>query len=185
MNDRHGCREVDHPENDNYDSSEEERIADIIVLLCDLGRTCDRMDGSLEDILEMLAERNLVRRLLGLSLRSRLCLRLRLCYRCRLSYCSGLSYRLCVRLCYRLSNGLCVRLSCRCGLSCCYRSCCNGSCCNGLSYRLCDRLCCRCGLSCRAERHSATAAKSYTIRVFFSAIRTKHSGTLSSGMKTR
>ena len=113
------------------------------------------MDGSLEDILEMLAERNLVRRLLGLSLRSRLCLRLRLCCRCRLSCCSGLSYRLCVRLCYRLSNGLCVRLSCR------------------------------CGLSCRAERHSATAAKSYTIRVFFSAIRTKHSGTLSSGMKTR
>ncbi len=89
------------------------------------------MYSCLDEILEVLAEREHIRRLLGLSL----CLRLglgatngllcRLRLRCCCS-CNGCCYG--SRLSYGLSNRLCCRLGSR-----CYGSC------NRLGYRLCNR----------------------------------------------
>ena len=107
---------------------EEKSVADLIILRCDLRNTGNRMDGSINKVLEMLTERNRIRRLLGLSL----CLRLGLCrYGLLGSYGS----------CCRLGSGLSCRLRCRC---------CNGSSCYRCSYGCCNRLRLGCRLSCRS-----------------------------------
>ena len=131
----------------------------------------------LKQILKVLAERNCVRRLC-----------------CRLSCCcgllSGLSCRLC-RCCYGC---------CRNGCGCCRRCRCNGCCrcrCygSGRNYRSCGSCCNRCGCcygcwcngcclgNCILKFESTTTTESCAIRIFFSAIRTKHRRTPSSGIK--
>jgi len=145
----HGSNEAYHPADNNCDACDEKSVADLVILGSDLRRTGNGMNSSMDEVLEMLAEGEHRRRLLGLclglglSLRSRLlCLRL------------GLSCRCCLRL--RCSN----------------RSCCNGCCYgSGLGCRLGSGLSLSCGSS---ERHATSAAESNAIGVFLTAIRTKH-----------
>ena len=149
---------------DYNDDTKKDRITDSGVLTGDLGRTCNRMDRCFKQILKVLAERNCVRRLC-----------------CRLSCCGLLS-------------GLSCRLGCRCYGSCCNRcGCCYGCRCNGCCgsrcYRSCRSYgsCCnRCGCclgNCILKFESTTTTESCAIRIFFSAIRTKHRRTPSSGIK--